>query len=188
MRYLEVLINSGADINVRCDAGVTPLTIATSNGMLKAAQFLVDCGADINISDCEGWDCLQFNILWNEHESIKFCLQYKSNYLNVTIEGYILLLHAAALHRDMRTIEILTASQPKGLDIEAKDRMQQTARDLANMRENVRPEWKVAFESLLQAVETQNHETEEEGNKVIEDSDSGSEFSEDALEIHNSLQ
>lgn len=177
IRCLEVLVHHGGEINVRCNAGVTPISIATTNVMMKAAQCLVDLGADINIADSDGWNCLQLNIYWNEHESVRFCLQCEADYLNVTEEGYTT-LHIAAIHGDIGTLEILTTSRLAGLDVEAKDKADKTARDHTIERVDVSAEWISAFEALLGSVKKPDHDSEGFG-----DSDSSSDVFEDASEM-----
>ncbi|KAL7937002.1 ankyrin repeat-containing domain protein [Trichoderma chlorosporum] len=75
LENFKLLINAGANLNVQDKKrGDTPLTVASYNGLLERAKYLVKHGADINLaSPCDGppltqacryakWDILKFLI------------------------------------------------------------------------------------------------------------------------------
>src|SRR6185295_248983 len=48
---VAVLLDQGADVNVKDSDGRTPLIIAAAGGMLEVARVLLQRGADMNVSD-----------------------------------------------------------------------------------------------------------------------------------------
>ena len=52
---LNVLISYGADVNATNNCGVTPLLLECANGSVKNMEYLIRCGADVNLADDNGW-------------------------------------------------------------------------------------------------------------------------------------
>ena len=55
---MDLLLDAGADVNVRNDEDSTPLFVAAQEGRLGAVEILIDYGADINcpvICKKESW-------------------------------------------------------------------------------------------------------------------------------------
>jgi len=55
---VQLLINSGADVNAGDPFGRTPLRMAALNGSTAAAALLLECGADVNALDSCGMSSL----------------------------------------------------------------------------------------------------------------------------------
>lgn len=51
---LELLVQRGADVNVRDQTGVTPLHIAVGDGRRLLTKRLIDLGADLDVPDNDG--------------------------------------------------------------------------------------------------------------------------------------
>lgn len=55
-KWLQLLIEAGADVNKACeDSDVTPLIIASGNDDYEAVELLIEAGAYVNSSCDEGW-------------------------------------------------------------------------------------------------------------------------------------
>jgi ankyrin repeat protein len=58
LKMVRKLLANGADINISCNGGATPLHEASLNGHLKIVQLLIMEGANIKATDIEGWTAL----------------------------------------------------------------------------------------------------------------------------------
>ena len=58
LETFQVLIDAGADINVRIEGGLTPIMLA-ADGNAEILRLLIDAGADLNTVDDEGITLLQ---------------------------------------------------------------------------------------------------------------------------------
>jgi ankyrin repeat protein len=56
---LRLLLEHGADINVRSRSGWTPLYLASMNGALEVVRLLLEHGADVEAKDKYGGTALQ---------------------------------------------------------------------------------------------------------------------------------
>ncbi|KAL7932079.1 putative ankyrin repeat-containing protein [Trichoderma chlorosporum] len=66
---MELLLGSGADINVKDEAGVTPLMLAVEGGHTMAASRLITLGANVNAQDCsQKWTALTRAVERNNEE------------------------------------------------------------------------------------------------------------------------
>jgi ankyrin repeat protein len=73
---VEVLIQAGADVNARDDAGFTALHDAALAGNLKAARLLVEHGADVNIGDKDsGATALYMAATMGREDVVSFLLE-----------------------------------------------------------------------------------------------------------------
>ena len=52
--FAKMLIDAGADVNVKINWGWTPLFLAASNSQIEIAQLLITAGADVNSRDPDG--------------------------------------------------------------------------------------------------------------------------------------
>lgn len=58
VRMFEMLLGAGADVNVRCFDGSTPLILATQYVKPKIVTILIKEEADVNAADNEGYNPL----------------------------------------------------------------------------------------------------------------------------------
>jgi cytohesin len=55
---IQLLLEHGADVNARGDAGFSPLHYAAREGQLASARLLVAAGADLNVKNDWGWTAM----------------------------------------------------------------------------------------------------------------------------------
>ncbi|XBI62831.1 hypothetical protein VPH35_043371 [Triticum aestivum] len=91
-KCMETLVKAGADVNWKT-FGLTPLGFATARGgYTNFIQFLLDVGADANISDDLGWLPVQLAAARDCNEEVEMLFPLTSpipNVPNWTIEGVI---------------------------------------------------------------------------------------------------
>ena len=51
---VAMLVENGADVNLECDLGWTPLFYALNHGNSAIVELLIDHGAKIDVKDCDG--------------------------------------------------------------------------------------------------------------------------------------
>lgn len=74
---LELLLkNKNIQIDIRNNAGKTPLQIASARGDIECIKMLLQHGADINNKDDSGCAPLHFAILNDKEDSVKVLLHY----------------------------------------------------------------------------------------------------------------
>jgi hypothetical protein len=59
----RLLLQNGADVNVKCDYGWTPLHSAASEGHVDFLHLLVENGADLE-EQIDGWRALHYAVRW----------------------------------------------------------------------------------------------------------------------------
>ena len=58
VKAVELLLNSGTDIEVKNRYGSTPMYIASARGHIDVVKLLLNHGADIEMKDNYGWTAL----------------------------------------------------------------------------------------------------------------------------------
>lgn len=146
-RFLEALIDSGADVNARDLDGNTPLGCATLSNHAASAAFLLAHGADIDSQDLKGWTALLDAVDTNNHDVLRLLLLQGAD-ITLALKTGDTVLHRAAERGDVATMEILSTAGVGGVDVHAKNGDGFTARDLFEKREYAVPELRPAFEQL----------------------------------------
>ncbi len=67
---IQFLIDSGADVNVLTDNGMTSLMYASRNRNPEVVQLLIDNGADVNAKDDDRWTPLMFASGYNSSPEV----------------------------------------------------------------------------------------------------------------------
>ena len=78
---MKVLIDSGADVNMKNNDGWTPLYCAVVEGFTDIVKLLVDAGAEINTKISSGRTPLEY-ALWKGQEDIIEILEERVNIVN----------------------------------------------------------------------------------------------------------
>jgi len=146
-RFLEALIDSGADVNARDRDGNTPLGCAALSNHATSAAFLLTHGVNIDSQDLKGWTALLDAVDTNNHGVLRLLLRHGAD-ITLTLKTGDTILHRAAERGDVAVMEILSAADMGGVDVHAKNGNGCTARDLFEKREYAAPELKAAFQQL----------------------------------------
>jgi len=124
-KVAELLLEHGADVDVRGVWGLTPLIAAswTKVGLVDIARLLLDHGADVNAQGEYNWTPL-FMAVYNGFFEICQLLQVHNADLGVrTIDGGTLLHRVASpshdRHRDQ--LQIMRWLLDQGADVDARD-------------------------------------------------------------------
>ena len=122
----EVLIQSGSNIAAVDRTGRSPLHLAGESGSKSMVQLLIEHGSDVNLKDSRGRTLL--GAIFKCHpsdttdfgywDSVKYYLEHGGDKLAVDQEMGRTILHFAASHRFVSTVDILIE---QGLDLEARD-------------------------------------------------------------------
>jgi ankyrin repeat protein len=152
IRFLEPLIDSGAEVNARDRDGNTPLGCAALQDHPRSAAFLLDCGADIDSQTPSGWNALLMSVDCNSHAVLRLLLQRGAD-PTLKLSTGCTILHRVAERGDIKTIEILTAARLKEVDINAVNSENCTARDLIRGRDQISAEFVASFETLLKSMQ-----------------------------------
>lgn len=91
----EIFINTGANVNDRNIANVTPLHLASRNAAHETAQILLRYGAIVDPKDNENWTPLMRASLAGDLEMIKILMGYGANAWNQNNYGDTPVVHAA---------------------------------------------------------------------------------------------
>ena len=161
---LETMINHGADVNATIKNNRTPVMIACENGNENVINVLLSAGADPNIADADGYTCLHDAVgkgcsketlqvivehgadvnatnKYNETALLVACQKLNADAINVLLsvradptiadyEGYTCLHHGGC------SKENLQAMIDHGADVNATNKMNQTALLLACQKRN----------------------------------------------------
>ena len=74
-RIVEILLDSGADLEAKDVLEMTPLLMAVTHGMVEAAKLLLERGADIRATDSSLNSALHLAILYRRPEMVKLLLE-----------------------------------------------------------------------------------------------------------------
>lgn len=67
---IQVLIESGYDINAKDENGMTPLIYAACRGHVECIKLLLDAGADVSITDNWGYDAYHTAMLHGDFKGV----------------------------------------------------------------------------------------------------------------------
>ncbi|KAK3344494.1 ankyrin repeat-containing domain protein [Lasiosphaeria hispida] len=175
-RLLALLVDRGADINIRANDLSAPLAHAVAYGCIEAAAFLIDRGADINNSDSMGDTAVTEAVLSGCHAAARLLLSHGSDVRHVNNDG-MGILHYLAAGGDVEMMGIFRDARMCGL----KRSSGRTPEEFFEERVGLTGELRKAFESLLNSVEYEVDRDEEGRNIESDESDVDEEFV-DAME------
>ena len=184
LAYTKPLLDHGADVNKRTYVGKTALYFAIIQNHLKNTAFLIKIGANINVLDREGISPLAFSIKFRRLDAMKLLLQSGAKH-ELLSDGDDTLLHFVAKFPDLEIIQYLSDFDIGGVDVDARDSENLTARELIQIQ-NSNPDIAQAFQKLLRKVADKTGRVVAGMPKMdgqdVEDSDSSTDIFEDAVE------
>lgn len=74
LKCIQLLLDSGASVNMRQHNGMTPLMIACKEGSEKVVEELIKRNADINAQDVMGWTPLIWSVHHRKHGEMEIIL------------------------------------------------------------------------------------------------------------------
>ena len=117
LKTLQMLIEKGADVNVKDDDGMTPLSIAVWLAHKEDVHFLLENGADVNAKDSDGRTPLTHATANGHAEITKFLIEKGADVNAEDSGGSTPLMYATGNGHS----EIAKLLIEKGADVNAKD-------------------------------------------------------------------
>ena len=118
---VQVLIDAGADIEVKDQSGCSPLHLACLSGELELVKMLVKAGAGVCVTDNAGRTCFMFAAYHGHTETVRYLMDASHTALNLTNqkgEAQWSALFYAIHQNHADVVQVLIDA---GADIEAKD-------------------------------------------------------------------
>ena len=151
---IEPMVEAGADPNAS-DADDTPLICSTYDHKPKSTETLLRFGANPDlVSKRSGLTALHFAVTDNQHDIIQQLLSYDANYA-FGAEKKQTILHLAAIHGDKITMNILREAKLMGVERDARDALDKTAREYFEERcekKSCTDDVKIAFTTLMDSI------------------------------------
>jgi Ankyrin repeats (3 copies)/Ankyrin repeat len=110
---VQLLLAGGAEVNVHGPLGITPLILAASNGSRRAAEVLLDHGADVTTSDGHRETALSEATTHNHAEIIRLLLIHVPTPTSIT-------LNAMAMRGDVEALRLIVKHDELVHDVPAK--------------------------------------------------------------------
>ena len=115
---VEVLIDAGADIEVKNEKGRSPLLRASCLGHLDIAKVLVKAGAGVCVTDKQGGTCLALASYFGHTETVRYLVGLKEVDVKHVENTGRTALSIAVVRNHPDVVEVLIDA---GADIEVKD-------------------------------------------------------------------
>ena len=134
LEITQILLEHGADVNMKTKDGWTSLLIATENRSVEIVRLLILHGAELTATDEIGWTALHHAIFAKAGEVVELLIE---SGMDVGIKGASdrTPLHCAAVRGQEDIIRLLVE---KGANIKAKSSDGKTPLDLAERSRNPR--------------------------------------------------
>jgi ankyrin repeat protein len=148
---IRPLLLAGIPLDGRNVHDCTPLSFTPLKDNVNVARFMLAQGADINNVDKDGDTPLTESVRLNSHGCLELFLGNSADYHTVNKRGRTI-LHFAAAHADVNTLDILASHHLFGLDTEAHDARGKTPMECLLERQYVSPLTISAFKTLLKSI------------------------------------
>ena len=131
---LKAVHLAGAAVNVRQKNGVSAIQSAACLDCVANGEYLLSVGADPNNRDNAGdvptFECLNHNT----HGMLELLLNHADTKMDNVNNACQTILHVAALHADLRSLELLASSSLSGVSPASRDGKGKTAREVFEAR------------------------------------------------------
>jgi ankyrin repeat protein len=117
----ELLHEHGADVNVRGNREWMLLHLASQNGSVYTARWLLNHGADANAQMDDGWTSLHHATFFNHLEIVRMLLEHNADIHAQSDAGEVALHLAACNDSPYFQIDILRLLLDEGADVNATD-------------------------------------------------------------------
>ncbi|MGJ4751420.1 ankyrin repeat domain-containing protein [Leptospira kmetyi] len=132
LKVAKLLIQSGADINVRDERGMTPLIFAIRSELFEFSKLLIEQGADPNLKDeKDGKTPLMFLLggtFLKKNLDLAESILQKGADLDATSNSGSTALHFATFHNDLEAVRFLL---DRGAQTNLKNRFDKTPLNIA---------------------------------------------------------
>ena len=115
---VEVLIDAGADVEVRDKSALTPLVFASEKGKLPMVKMLVEAGASVCARDHMGRTCFWMAAAFGHTETARYLVRLKGVDVDAEADDGLTAVLAAAQENHPDVMKVLIDA---GADIEARD-------------------------------------------------------------------
>ena len=78
-RVARLLLETGAQVDLKSIRGWTALMSASLHGSYKVAKLLLDKGAEVDLQDISGWSALMFASRQGKYDVAKLLLDHKAS-------------------------------------------------------------------------------------------------------------
>ncbi|KAL9041181.1 MAG: hypothetical protein Q9214_004199, partial [Letrouitia sp. 1 TL-2023] len=149
VEMIDVLIRYGADKNARTKIGTCPLAFdipTRTKERLQNSIALIERGADINAQDFDGDSAVSLAVITSDLGLLRILIDHGAFLDNCGSHGRTI-IHEAAGNASIKTIELLTKANIKGINPSAKDVLGYTAWHIFEHR---RWEWFVGERSSVE--------------------------------------
>ena len=150
VELVRLLLQHGADIDMKAQIGSTPLFFACIHRHRNVARYLVEQNADLHRVYPRGENVLMIAGWANDPELVRMLLEKGADY-RLRVRMFGTLLHGAARFCSMEIIEALLEANLEGLDTE--DLFEgSTALEMAKQRVDMPPKWIETFRKLVEKI------------------------------------
>lgn len=149
---VQLLLDAGANINVKDSSGQTPLIRACYGNHTKSVKLLIERGADLTSHNNSGDNALLYAIRGNRHAILQQLLSKHLDHTGLETESGSL-LHLAAEAGDTQTLKVLAKGNLKRRNTNIVNRAKLTPWQVASQRTDVDSEWRDAFFSFMRAID-----------------------------------
>jgi len=138
---VNLLCDKGADLNIQNKHGLTPVLCAADKNFTSIVRTLVKTGANITITDNQGFSLLHKAVLSSNLDLVQFLLSFQNEEgellldINAVSEEGFTPLHQASLHGNNKIIKLLLAN---GALVDCISRQKATPLHLAATKDHVR--------------------------------------------------
>ena len=108
LERVKLLIEKGADVNVRDNSDITPLIVAADNNNFELVKFFVENGAEVNVQDEDGFTAVFYAALHGNLEMVQ-CLIEKGADITINSRNRLdyTVLHCAAHSGNLKLVQWL---------------------------------------------------------------------------------